>query len=118
MTDPGATDTSTGGAAVQGSIDFAAVFERLAREGQREESAELGGAQVRMVRVAGGGDGRWDHHGHTTEIVVVWSGDFTVDFSDHTLTLAAGQCCVVPAGAEHRGTSRHGAEVVLFQQLG
>ena len=69
-----------------------------------------------MVRVAGGGEGRWDSHSHSAETVVVWSGDFTVEFRDHALTLSAGQCCVVPAGAEHRGTSRNGAEVVLFQQ--
>ena len=96
-------------------IDFAAVFARLRTEGLREETTELGGVSVRLVRVSGGGEGRWDHHGHTTETVVVWSGDFTVEFRDHTLRLGAGQCCVVPVGAEHRGTSRNGAEVVLFQ---
>jgi mannose-6-phosphate isomerase-like protein (cupin superfamily) len=30
--------------------------------------------------------------------------------------LTAGQCCVVPVGAEHRGTSPTGAEVVLFKK--
>ena len=101
-----------------GSTDFAEAFARLAAPGQREETALLGGVNVRMVRVAGGGEGRWDSHPTTTETVVVWSGDFTVDFRDHTLTLSPGQCCVVPVGAEHRGTSRHGADVVLFQQAG
>ena len=99
-----------------GPTDFAQVFSRLAAGGQREETAPLGGVNVRMVRVAGGGEGRWDSHAHSTETVVVWSGDFTVEFRDHTLRLSPGQCCVVPVGAEHRGTSREGAEVVLFQQ--
>lgn len=103
---------------MNGPVDFGAVFERLARERQREETVNLGGVAVRMVRVAGGGEGRWDGHGHSTGIVVVWSGDFMVEFRDHALTLAAGQSCVVPVDAEHRGTSRNGAEVVLFQQLG
>ncbi|HJS85436.1 MAG TPA: cupin domain-containing protein [Acetobacteraceae bacterium] len=96
-------------------IDFAAVFARLAAEGCREETTHLGGVDVRLVRVAGGGEGRWDHHDHSTETVVVWSGDFTVEFRDRTLRLGPGQCCVVPVNAEHRGTSRNGAEVVLFQ---
>ena len=98
------------------STDFAATFARLAREGLTEETSHLGGVAVRLVRVPGGGEGSWGSHDATTEPVVVWSGDFTVDFRDHSLTLGAGQCCVVPVGAEHRGTSKHGAEVVLFQQ--
>lgn len=96
--------------------DFAEVFARLAAAREREETATFGGVNIRMVRVAGGGEGRWDSHPHSAETVVVWSGDFAVEFRDRTLTLSAGQCCVVPAGAEHRGTSRNGAEVVLFQQ--
>jgi mannose-6-phosphate isomerase-like protein (cupin superfamily) len=96
-------------------VDFAATFARLAAEGRREETTQLGGVDVRLVRVAGGGEGRWDRHDHTTETVVVWSGDFAVEFRDHTLRLGPGQCCVVPVGSEHRGTSRGGAEVILFQ---
>ena len=98
------------------STDFAETFGRLARDGLQEETTRLGGVNVRLVRVAGGGEGQWGQHADTTETVVVWSGDFTVDFRDHSLTLGAGQCCVVPVGAEHRGTSKGGAEVVLFQQ--
>ena len=97
-------------------IDFAEIFGRLAKEGLNEETAQVGGVNVRLVRVKGGGEGRWDHHGQTTETVVVWSGEFSVEFRDHTLHLSNGQCCVVPVGAEHRGTSKIGAEVILFQQ--
>ena len=96
------------------STDFAEVFGRLAREGRSEETTHLGGVNVRLVRVKGGGEGRWDDHATTTETVVVWSGDFKVEFRDGALELAPGQCCVVPVGAEHRGTSKAGAEVVLF----
>ena len=96
--------------------DFAEVFSGLARDGRSEQTMQLGGVNVRLVRVKGGGEGRWDHHDQTTETVVVWSGDFTVEFRDGTLNLSSGQCCVVPVGAEHRGTSPTGAEVILFQQ--
>ena len=98
------------------STDFAEAFARLAQEGQAEETTNLGGVNVRLVRVPGGGPGSWGGHDATTETVIVWSGDFTVDFRDHSLVLAPGQCCVVPVGVEHRGTSKGGAEVVLFQQ--
>ncbi len=97
------------------SIDFAEIFGRLAREERSEETVPLGGVNIRLVRVKGGGEGRWDSHDRTTETVVVWSGDFSVEFRDETLLLSGGQCCVVPVGAEHRGTSKAGAEVILFQ---
>lgn len=97
--------------------DFAEVFARLAQTGTSEEIATIGGVNVRMVRVPGGGAGRWDSHAHTAETAVVWRGDFQVEFRDRTLSLSAGQCCVVPVDTEHRGTSLHGAEVVLFTQV-
>ena len=100
----------------QGQVDFAAAFSDLAARGAREMTAPMGGVDVRLVRVPGGGEGRWDSHDDSTETVVVWSGAFTVEFRDRTLNLAAGQCCVVPVGAEHRGTSPTGAEVVLFRK--
>ena len=98
------------------STDFTAAFAQLAQAGTSEQTVQAGGVNIRLVRVGGGGEGRWDHHDTTPETVVVWSGDFTVEFRDHVLTLSSGQCCVVPAGTEHRGTSKAGAEVVLFQQ--
>ena len=99
-------------------ISFDQVFARLSAGGEDETTISLAGVNVRMVRVTGGGVGRWDRHATTAETVIVWSGDFSVEFRDQTLTLAAGQCCVVPVGAEHRGTSRDGADVILFQQAG
>ena len=41
-----------------------------------------------------------DHHAHSAETVVVWSGDFTVEFRDRALTLAAdnaASCRPVPS---------------------
>ena len=98
------------------AIDFAGIFARLAEQGSSEQSVQLGGVNIRLVRVEGGGEGRWDHHDATAETALVWSGDFSVEFRDGTVELSGGQCCVVPVGAEHRGTSKAGAEVILFQQ--
>lgn len=98
------------------AIDFVEVFARLARDGCNEKMVQLAGTNVRTIRVKGGGEGRWDHHGDTAETVIVWSGSFTVEFRDRTLHLSSGQCYVVPVGAEHRGISQASAEVILFQQ--
>lgn len=96
-------------------VDFATTFARLEASGRNEETTQCAGVAVRLVRVAGGGEGQWGQHSQTTETVVVWSGDFTVEFSDDVVHLAPGQCCVVPVNAEHRGISKAGAEVILFQ---
>ena len=98
------------------TIDLAEIFSRLAQDGRSEEATPLGGVNVRCVRVQGGREGRWDSHCQTTETVIVWRGDFTVEYRDQTVHLAAGQCCVVPVGVEHRGSSQGGADVVLMQQ--
>jgi mannose-6-phosphate isomerase-like protein (cupin superfamily) len=98
------------------SVDFSASFARLAAAGRSEETTRLGGVDVRLVRVPGGGAGRWDSHDDSTETVVVWRGTFQVEFRDRTVRLQAGQCCVVPVGADHRGTSPDGADVVLLRQ--
>jgi mannose-6-phosphate isomerase-like protein (cupin superfamily) len=97
-------------------LDFAFIFERLASIDKNEETTSLGGVDVRLLRVPGGGPGRWDSHADSAETVLVWSGTFTVEFRDHALNLRAGQCCVVPAGVEHKGASPTGAEVVLIRQ--
>ena len=96
-------------------VDFAETFARLKADGRSEETTQCDGVAVRLVRVAGGGAGQWGSHGDTTETVVVWSGDFAVEFSDRVVHLGPGQCCVVPVDAQHRGTSKAGAEVILFQ---
>ena len=96
-------------------VKFAETFAHLKATARSEETTQCAGVAVRLVRVAGGGESQWSHHSQTTETVVVWSGDFTVEFSDGVVHLGPGQCCVVPVNAEHRGTSKAGAEVILFQ---
>jgi mannose-6-phosphate isomerase-like protein (cupin superfamily) len=100
----------------QGQVDFGKVFADLAASGAREKTTPLGGVDVRLVRVPANVEGRWDSHPGDTETVVVWSGEFHVEFRDATLRLSKGQCCVVPAGAPHRATSPTGADVVLFKR--
>ena len=98
-------------------VNFAAKFDAMRKGGQSEVIVRTGGVAVRLVCVEGGGDGRWDKHDATPETVVVWSGDFNIEFRDATVRLSPGQCCVIPAGVEHRGTSTAGAEVILFTNL-
>ena len=96
-------------------LDFGAIFKQLTAHGERVYHSVVGGVDVRLVRVEGGAAGRWDRHDDTAETVVVWSGVFDVAFRDGAVSLGAGQCCVIPVGAEHLGTSAAGADVILFK---
>jgi mannose-6-phosphate isomerase-like protein (cupin superfamily) len=96
-------------------LDFSAIFEDLVAKDEQQHHTFQGGVDIRLVRVQAASAGRWDRHADTTETVVVWSGVFDVAFRDHSVSLSAGQCCVIPLGAEHCGTSSAGAEVVLFK---
>ena len=96
-------------------VDLKATFDWLRANDERERTFPLGDVYVRLVRVVAGGEGRWDSHQDGPETVVVSDGTFKVEFRDRTLVLTAGQCCVVPSGADHRGTSPTGADVVLFR---
>jgi mannose-6-phosphate isomerase-like protein (cupin superfamily) len=101
---------------MSGGIDFATQFARLAADQQSEITLPTGGVDVRLVRVVGGVEGCWDSHNDSAETAIVWSGDFSVEFRDHTLHLSAGQACIVPLGVEHKGSSINGAEMILFRQ--
>ncbi|MCW6507189.1 cupin domain-containing protein [Lichenifustis flavocetrariae] len=96
-------------------LDFGALFERLVADGERQHHVITGGVDVRLVRVEGGAAGRWDRHDDTAETVIVWSGTFDVAFRDHSISLHPGQCCAIPIGLDHKGTSSNGAEVILFK---
>jgi mannose-6-phosphate isomerase-like protein (cupin superfamily) len=96
-------------------LDFSAIFRELTAKGEPEHHAVQGGVDIRLVCVQAGESGRWDRHNDTTETVVVWSGVFDVAFRDRSVSLSAGQCCVIPLGAEHSGTSAAGAQIVLFR---
>ena len=52
-------------------LDFGALFKHLAETGERQHHDVVGGVDVRLVRVEGGGEGRWDSHDDTPETVVV-----------------------------------------------
>lgn len=101
----------------ESGFDFAREFGRLAGANERESRQKLGGVAVRLVRLPRGAQGPWDSHADTAETAILWSGDFSVELRDRTLRLEPGQCCVVPRGAEHRGSTEGGAELILLTAL-
>ncbi|MGA8034870.1 MAG: cupin domain-containing protein [Candidatus Acidiferrales bacterium] len=75
--------------------------------------AELNGQEVKIVKVRG--EFPWHQHDAEDEFFFVWKGRFRVEFRDHIVSLAPGECLVVPRGVEHRTCAEEEAEVILFE---
>ena len=78
--------------------------------------AALNGQEVKLVKVQG--EFRWHHQDHEDEFFMVWRGRFRVEFRDRVVTLAPGECVVVPRGVEHRTCADHEASILCFEPAG
>ena len=74
---------------------------------------QLNGQEVKLVKFAGVFP--WHHHEKEDELFLVWRGEMTIEFRDRSVTLQAGELCVVPRGVEHRTMAKAEAEVLIFE---
>jgi len=75
--------------------------------------ASLNGQEVRIVKVKG--EFPWHHHDNEDEFFTVWKGRFRVEFRDRVVTLAPGECVLVPRGTEHRTCADGEACILCFE---
>ena len=75
--------------------------------------AELNGQQVKLVKFRG--EFVWHHHEREDELFLVLEGEFTLQFRDREVRLAAGEFLVVPRGVEHRPVAESEVSVLLFE---
>ncbi len=75
--------------------------------------AELNGQELKLVKLQGVFP--WHRHEREDELFLVWHGEMVIEFSDRTVTLGAGEFCVVPHGVEHRTSAAAEAEVLVFE---
>lgn len=75
--------------------------------------AQLNGQELKLVKFAGVFP--WHHHEHEDELFLVWRGEMRIEFRDQSVTLRAGEFCVVPRGMEHRTIAEAEAEVLVFE---
>jgi len=75
--------------------------------------AQLNGQEVKLVKFQG--TFPWHHHQSEDEMFLVWKGEMTIEFRDHSVSLQAGELCVVPRGVEHRTMAENEAEVLVFE---
>jgi mannose-6-phosphate isomerase-like protein (cupin superfamily) len=95
------------------SFSLTEKFARIHEHWRPKVVAELNGQELKLVKFCG--TFPWHHHEREDELFLVWRGQMTIEFRDHTVRLEAGEGCVVPRGIEHRTVADSEAEVLIFE---
>jgi mannose-6-phosphate isomerase-like protein (cupin superfamily) len=61
---------------------------------------------------------RLHSHADTDETFFVLEGELGIDFRDGTVTIGAGEMCVVPRGAEHKPFAKREVKLLLIEPRG
>jgi len=75
--------------------------------------AELNGQELKLAKFQGVFP--WNHHEREDELFLVHRGTMQIEFRTHTVTLNAGECCLVAKGVEHRTLAETEAQVLIFE---
>jgi mannose-6-phosphate isomerase-like protein (cupin superfamily) len=78
---------------------------------------ELNGQHVKLVRLEGD-KVPWHTHDNEDEMFFVLDGALEVQERDETVSLNAGEFCIVPMGREHRVVPRGHVKLMLFEPAG
>lgn len=75
--------------------------------------AELNGQHVKLAKLKG--EFVWHSHAEEDEMFLVIEGQLLMHYRDKTVTLNQGECCVVPAGVEHKPEAIEEVSIMLFE---
>ena len=91
-------------------------FSLFAEHWRPKTIASLNGQDVKLVKVKG--EFPWHYHDSEDEFFMVWKGAFRVEFRDRVVSLAPGECVVVPRGIDHRTCADDEACIFCFEPTG
>lgn len=77
---------------------------------------ELNDYQIKLVKIQG--EFIWHNHTDTDELFLVIEGTMQIEFEDNTMTLNAGEMCVVPKGVRHKPKAENECKVMLIEPRG
>ncbi len=75
--------------------------------------AELNGQYLKAAKFRG--EYVWHSHANEDEMFLVTKGSLRIRLRDGVVELAAGECCVVPRGVEHKPEADETVECLLFE---
>lgn len=95
-------------------VNIEQCFERFADTFSPKIVGELNGQHVKLVRVEGD-KVPWHTHDNEDELFFVLEGVLDVHEENETVTLNAGEFCIVPRGKEHRVVPHGHVRLMLFE---
>ena len=75
--------------------------------------AQMNQVQFKLVKVEG--EFVWHTHEDTDEVFIVIEGNLGIEFRHGTLSLAAGEMCVIPKGEEHKPFADKECKVMIIE---
>ncbi len=78
--------------------------------------AQMNETHFKLAKIEG--EFVWHSHPETDEVFIVVAGEFDLQFRVRTLTLRAGEMCVVPKGVEHRPVAQSECHLLLVEPAG
>lgn len=98
-------------------VNIEECFTRFADTFSPKIVGELNGQHVKLVRLEGD-KVPWHTHENEDELFLVLDGVLDVIEREATVTLRAGEFCVVPSGREHRVLPHGHVKLLLFEPAG
>ncbi len=102
---------------MEGVINIEKCFEKFSDTFSPKIVGELNGQNVLLVRCEGD-KVPWHTHDHEDEMFFVLDGTLEVLEKDSSLTLHAGEFCIVRKGVEHRVVPQGHVKLMLFEPQG
>lgn len=98
-------------------VNIDACFARFADTYSPKIVGELNGQQVKLARLEGD-KCPWHAHAHEDELFYVLEGVLDVQEEGESVTLRAGEFCVVMRGRKHRVVPQGQVKLMLFEPGG
>jgi mannose-6-phosphate isomerase-like protein (cupin superfamily) len=97
-------------------INLAQKLEQFSEQWTPKVIAQLGEYQFKLAKLDG--EFVWHSHPDTAEGFLVLNGLLQIDFRDQSVTLHAGELCIVPPGVEHKPVASAECHVLLLVREG
>ena len=97
-------------------IDFQEKLGLFSDQWSPKIIAQMNDYHFKLAKIEG--EFVWHSHPETDEVFIVIDGVFEMQLRDGSLTLTAGEMCVIPKGVEHRPVAARECAILLVEPAG
>lgn len=98
------------------AINFKEKFEKFTETWTPKILTQFDGYYLKVAKMQG--EFVWHSHADADELFIVTSGILKILFRDGEVTIAAGECFIVPKGVEHKPVAEAEVCCLLIEQAG